>query len=83
MNYRTFVTYNVVGGALWVWSMIGGGYFLAHVTEHMGLDIRKHLHLVILVVIFLSILPGIIEFLKERRRARTNAGAEAVPEAEG
>lgn len=66
MNYRTFVTYNIGGGILWVWSMIGGGYLLADVTNRMGFDIKKHLHTVIVVVIFLSILPGLWEIAKEK-----------------
>jgi len=62
MTYRKFATFNVAGGILWVSSMTLTGYFLASVVP----DINKHLHLVVAVVIFLSLLPGIIAFLKER-----------------
>jgi membrane-associated protein len=63
MQYRRFVTYNVVGGVLWVWSMALLGYSLGRVVP----DIDRHIHLVIVVVVFLSILPGIIEYLRSRR----------------
>jgi len=63
-RYRRFVAFNVVGGFLWVWSMALLGFSLGHTIP----DIDRHIHLVILVVVFLSILPGIIEFLRSRGR---------------
>ena len=65
MEYRSFVAFNVIGGLLWVWSMLFIGYFLGRWVP--GID--KHIESVILVVIFLSILPGIISWWRERRRA--------------
>lgn len=64
MNYRTFTTFNVLGGTLWIWSMLFAGYFLGRYVP--GID--KHIELVIIIVIFLSILPGIIGWWRERRR---------------
>ena len=64
MEYRRFVLYNVVGGILWVWSMLFTGYWLGRYVP--GID--QHIEKVILIVIFLSILPGIIGWIKERRR---------------
>src|SRR5262249_6690981 len=66
MGYRKFATYNVVGGAAWVLSMSLTGYFLGSIFPTLG----KHIEKVILVVVFLSILPGIIEYVKAKRRAR-------------
>jgi len=63
MQYSRFVAYNVVGGFLWVWSMALLGYGLGNAVP----DIDKHIHKVIVVVVFLSILPGIIEWWKHRR----------------
>ena len=68
MDYRKFVTYNILGGVLWVWSMVWLGYGLLRIFP--GID--KHIEAVILVVVFLSILPAIIEFWRERRK---NQGA--------
>ena len=69
MKYRTFIAYNVFGGIFWVWSMLFTGYFLGRYIP--GID--KHIEKIIILVIFLSILPGIIAWLKERRRARAAA----------
>ncbi|MBI5629935.1 MAG: VTT domain-containing protein [Elusimicrobia bacterium] len=65
MNYARFVAYNISGGLLWVLSTVLGGYGLASLVP----DIEKKIHAVILVVIFLSVLPGLIEFWRARRRA--------------
>lgn len=65
MDYRTFVTYNVVGGLLWTWSTVLGGYALASFIP----DIDKKIHQVIVVVVILSVLPAVIEIWRERRRA--------------
>jgi membrane-associated protein len=58
MNYRHFVVYNVVGGISWVFSMTMLGYFLGR--SPWG----EKLHLIILVVIFVSILPMIVGVMK-------------------
>ena len=64
MEYRRFVSFNVVGGFLWVWSMALGGYSLGSAIP----NVEKHIHVVIAVVVFLSILPGIVEFVRSRGR---------------
>jgi membrane-associated protein len=65
MNYRRFVSFNIFGGILWVCSLILLGYSLGSVIP----DIDSHIHLVIVVVIFLSILPGILEAVRHRRKS--------------
>ena len=65
MEYRRFVSFNVIGGFLWVVSMTLIGYFLGHFAW-----VRKNIELVILVVVFLSILPGIIAFAREKMKKR-------------
>jgi len=65
MGYRRFATYNVVGGAAWVGSMTLTGYVLG--TRFPLLV--QHIEKVIVVVIVLSILPGVIEWIRVRRRA--------------
>ena len=64
MRYRSFIAYNVIGGLLWVWGMLLTGYFLGRVWP--GID--RHIEKVIVLVIFLSILPGIIGWWRESRR---------------
>ena len=60
MQYRRFLSFNVFGGLFWVISMTGIGYFLGQIP-----GVREHIEVVILIVVFLSILPGIIAFARE------------------
>jgi membrane-associated protein len=66
MDYRRFLSYNVIGGIAWIWSMLFTGYFLGRWVP--GID--RHIEKVILLVIFLSILPGIIGWLKSLKTRR-------------
>ncbi len=65
MPYRQFLTISIIGTFLWVWSMLFIGYFLGRYIP--GID--KHIEIVVLVVIFLSILPGIISWWRQRGTA--------------
>lgn len=69
MRYVRFVTYNILGGIGWVVSMTCLGYFLGRAIP----TIDRHIEKVIAIVIFLSLLPGIVKFLRERRRVRQPA----------
>ena len=66
MSYRRFAAFNIIGGIGWVFSMTMIGYSLIKIFP----DAEKHIHIIIVVVIFLSILPGIIEFLRQRAKAK-------------
>ena len=71
MSYRRFAMYNVVGGAAWVLSMTLLGY---------GMGLRfpmlvAHIEKVIIVIVLLSVTPGLVEWLKARRRARDAVAA--------
>jgi len=80
MPYRKFVVFNIAGGFLWVFSMILGGYFLGNILRsRLGVDLDEHIEWVVIVVVFLSLLPPIIEYLKSRRekaRAARSRNAE-------
>jgi membrane-associated protein len=71
MPYRNFATFNILGGILWIASTTLLGYFLGRAIP----DIEKYIHYVIAVVIFLSILPIIIEFIKHRVAKRRQSQA--------
>jgi len=62
MEYRSFLMYNVAGGVLWIWSMLLTGWVLARTVP----GVAKHVEKIILLVVFLSILPGIIAWIRER-----------------
>lgn len=64
MDYRRFVTYNVLGAIFWVNSMTLAGYFLGRAIPHL----EERIHIVVAVVIFLSLLPALITWLRERRK---------------
>jgi membrane-associated protein len=66
MTYRNFAIYNVVGALLWVLSMTLTGYFLGAVVP----DIEKQIHKVVAVVIFLSLLPPGIAWLKSKMQQK-------------
>lgn len=73
MEYRRYTLYNVVGGLLWIWAMLFIGYFLGRYIP--GVD--RHIEMVIVIVIFLSLLPGLIGWLRARRGAQTKAAPDA------
>ena len=63
MPYPRFALYNISGAVLWVVSLGYAGYFFGNIPV-----IKDNLTLVILAIIFLSILPGVIEYLRHRNR---------------
>ncbi|MDQ2889661.1 MAG: VTT domain-containing protein [Gemmatimonadota bacterium] len=60
MDYGRFLAYNVVGGVAWVWSMLLLGLFLGRTFP----GVAAHIELMVVVIVFLSILPGIIARFK-------------------
>jgi membrane-associated protein len=71
MQYRAFLMYNLVGGVLWIWSMLLTGWILARTVP----GVAKHVEKVILIVVFLSILPGIIAWLRDRKAKAAKAAS--------
>lgn len=63
MKYPKFLLYNVAGGIGWVTSMTLTGYFLGSSVP----NIEKHVHWVVLVVIVISFLPIVNEWIKSRK----------------
>jgi membrane-associated protein len=66
MEYRRFLTYNVLGGIGWVASMTLVGYFLGRSIP----DIEKKLHYIIAIVIFISLIPIFKEFMDHRKEKK-------------
>ena len=63
MTYSTFAIYNVVGAVLWVGICAGGGYAFGNVPV-----VRDNFSLVALGIVFVSILPALVEFVRHRQR---------------
>lgn len=62
MTYRRFAIYNVVGAVLWIGIFLYGGYFFGNIPA-----VKSNFTLVILGIIFVSVLPGIIEYIRSRK----------------
>ncbi len=63
MDYRHYVMYSIAGGVSWIGSLILAGYFFGNIPI-----IKDNLTLMILVIIFISLVPAISEFIRHRRR---------------
>lgn len=73
MTYIHFLSYNVIGGMAWIALFIYGGYFFGNIPA-----VRENFTLVILAIIFISVLPALIEFIRQRMRTATNNRQGAV-----
>lgn len=65
MNYGRFISYNIIGGFVWVFGLTLLGYFFGQMEV-----VKKNFELVIIGIIILSILPPVIEFLKHKFSAK-------------
>ena len=61
MNYATFLTYNIVGGFIWVFGITACGYFLGNIPI-----IKDNFSKVVLLIILISVLPIIYSIIKEK-----------------
>ncbi|MHB1095422.1 MAG: VTT domain-containing protein [Gemmatimonadaceae bacterium] len=68
MRYRTFLTFSIIGGLAWIWSMLLTGYLLGRYVP----GVAQHVEKVIILVVLISISPAIIGGIKARRAARGN-----------
>lgn len=64
MTYGRFISYNVFGGLAWIAIFLFGGYFFGNLPF-----VKRNFTIVILAIIFISVLPGVIEFLSQRYRS--------------
>jgi len=69
MEYRRFLTYNVLGGIGWVVSMSWAGYLLGQAVP----NISRHMHVLVIVIIVLSCVPIAVEVYRERRKTATRS----------
>ena len=65
MSYRYFFIYNVVGAFLWVGIFVLGGFFFGNIPI-----VKENFTIVIFIIIFISILPPLIEFIRHKSRHR-------------
>ena len=62
MRYRTFVTYNIVGGLVWGAGLTTLGHYLGDISW-----VKDNIEIASLVIVFISVLPMIVEFARHRR----------------
>lgn len=65
MTYSHFIAYNVIGGVGWIAILVLAGYFFGNIPV-----VRQNFSLVILAIIIISILPGVIEFVRQKYAKR-------------
>jgi membrane-associated protein len=65
MSYARFLTYNVVGGVLWVSVCLLAGYVFGNLPF-----VKQNFSVVILAIIFVSILPALVEYVRHRTAAK-------------
>ncbi|MDR2512243.1 MAG: DedA family protein [Puniceicoccales bacterium] len=62
MHYSHFIAYNVAGGLLWIFGFVFAGYLFGNLP-----GVKQNFHIVIAVIIVLSLLPIVVEFIRNRR----------------
>jgi membrane-associated protein len=65
MRYRTFLTFNVIGGTLWGCGVTTLGYFLGQIAF-----VRDNIEFILIGIVVVSVVPVVVELLRARRRGR-------------
>ncbi|MEU8293820.1 VTT domain-containing protein [Streptomyces pseudogriseolus] len=71
MKYRTFLTYNIIGGVAWGTGVTLAGYWLGQISL-----IKNNVEAILVLIVFVSVVPILIEYLRERGKKK-RAAAEA------
>lgn len=66
MTYRHFIAYNIIGGITWVSLFLWSGHFFGNLPF-----VKENFHYVVVVIVLISILPIIYEFIKSKRKKGT------------
>jgi membrane-associated protein len=74
MQYRTFFTYNVIGGIAWGTGVTLAGYWLGQIDF-----INKNVEAILVLIVFVSVVPIIIEYLRERAKNKRAAAEAPAP----
>jgi membrane-associated protein len=63
MTYRRFLSYNVVGGVLWIGLLVYAGYLFGNIPW-----VKQNLSLIVIGIVIVSLIPAVSTFVAERRR---------------
>jgi membrane-associated protein len=75
MDFRKFIVYTAIGGVLWACGVTVLGYYLGNIPI-----VRNNIEAVLILIVVVSLVPMVVEFLLHRRRAKTEALAAATTE---
>jgi membrane-associated protein len=64
MTYRRFLSYNVIGAAVWVASLVYAGYLFGNIPW-----VKENLTFIVLAIVGISLLPVVVQWLRERRHS--------------
>jgi membrane-associated protein len=68
MTYRRFLSYNVIGAAVWVASLVYAGYLFGNIPW-----VKENLTVIVLAIVGISLLPVVVQWLRERRHGKGQA----------
>ena len=75
MDFRKFIAYTAIGGVLWACGVTILGYYLGNTPF-----VRNNIEAVLILIVFVSVIPMIVELILHRRRAKAEALAAATTE---
>lgn len=67
MEYKKFLSFNLIGGFLWTFGVTYLGYFAGKAIVATGVDIDTVILPIVFLIVFISLLPPIIEIMKEKK----------------
>ncbi len=74
MDHKKFTFYNITGCIAWVGSMLAAGHYLdKFFLEHYHFDIKKHLEIIVLVIVFITTAPVLVKLIFGKAKPRTDA----------
>jgi membrane-associated protein len=74
MSYRRFLSYNIVGGCLWIGLLVYAGYLFGNIRW-----VKDNLSLIVVAIVVVSLIPAAMTYIRERRAARLARASEPHP----
>ena len=68
MRYKTFMLFNLIGGAIWIVGIVYIGYLLGAWLTSIGVDIDTVLLPIVALILIVSVLPGVYHLLKDKKQ---------------
>ena len=71
LSYRRFLSYNVIGGCLWIGLLVYAGYLFGNIPW-----VKDNLSIIVVAIVAVSLIPAVTTFINERRDAKAAAKSE-------